>query len=294
MPPLIPDSVPTHFAQGTTVKYTRSLADFAPSDGWQYTLYMNGLTQKLYQAASKFDAATFLVEIDAASNTLTPGAYRYAERLTNPGTQFVLTGVTTDGEGNAIYAFSGYSDLPPYIGMPVTVAGFTNSGNNVSTPTAIEAMEFEGDDSGTFTIANSSAVDETHGATAAGAQQTYDITGDTLVITVEPSVASSAAGTFQTQQEKMLAAIDALITNRMTGAGYSADIDSYHIAGRAVSKMSLPELLKLRGMLASAVWQQQHPGRLSKPWRVRFPSESEQTNLPPTWQDVTGLDFGEG
>lgn len=290
MAPLIPDRVPAHFAQGTTVKFTRSLPDYAPSEGWTYTIYLNGLTVKLNQAASQFDPATFLVEIDsAATSTLAPGPYRYAERLTNPGTAFVLTGVASDGKGNAVYSFSSYTNLAPYIGMPVTVVGFTNGGNNVSNA-AISAFS-GGPQGGTFTVADAGAVNETHAATGQGAAQTYDITGDELVIIVEPSVAASAAGSFQTFEEKTLAAIEALIVARTTGANYSADIEQYHIAGRAVTKMSMTELYRLRGTLRGVVWRQQHAGKLSKPRKVAFPSESEATNLPPTWQDVTGLDY---
>lgn len=291
MPPLIPDSVPRHWAQGTTVKFTRSLPDFAPSDGWTYVIYLNGLTAKANYAGATFDAATFLLEIDPSSNTLVPGPYRYAERLTNPGTALVLTGVTIDGEGNAIYSFSSYTGPQPYIGEPVTTSGFSNSGNNVSIATPITAIQMTGPGSGTFTIANASAVNETHAGAAAGPQEVYDITGDELVILIEPSAASSPAGTFQTQEEKMLAALEALINARQSGGSYSADIDSYHIAGRAVTKMSLTELLRLRGTLRSVVWRQQHPGKLSKPRKVEFNQESEITNLPPTWQDVTGYDY---
>lgn len=289
MPPIIPDSVPRHFAQGTTVKFTRSLPDFAPSDGWGYTIYLNGLTQKFNQAAAAHDPATFLIEIDAANNTLTPGPYRYAERLTNAGVRFVLTSVTSDGEGNAIYAFSSYSGPAPDIGSPVTITGFTNGGNNVSN---VNISAFSGGpQGGTFTLPNSGVVNETHAAAAAGPALTYDITGDELVINVEPSAASSPAGTFQTFEEKTLAAIEAVITARVNGGSPSADIEAYHIAGRAVTKMSMTELLRLRGTYRSVVWRQQHPGKLSKPRKVEFNQESEETNLPPTWQDVTGLDY---
>ncbi|MGH9770278.1 MAG: hypothetical protein ACRD4Q_01025, partial [Candidatus Acidiferrales bacterium] len=188
--------MPTHFAQGTTVKFTRSLPDFAPSDGWQYAIYLNGLTQKLTQAANTFDPATFLVELDATNNTLVPGPYRYAERLTNPGTSFVLTAAQASG-ANGIYSFSGYTGPAPYVGMPVAISGFANAGNNVasSAGAAIAAIALEGGASGTFTIANATAVDETHAGAAAGPALTYDITGDELVINVEPSAASSPAGT---------------------------------------------------------------------------------------------------
>lgn len=247
---------------------------------------MNGLTQKLSAAAAAMDPATFLIEIDPATNTLTPGPYRYAERLTNAGTRLVLTGVVVDGE-NAVYSYGSFSGPPPYVGMPVTITGFSNGGNNVTS--AIAALT--GDSSGTFTIPNATAVDETAAAAAAGPEEIYDITGDELVIIVEPSAASSPAGTFQTFEEKTLAAIEAVIAARTAGTAPSADIEAYHIAGRAVTKMSLTELIRLRGTYRSVVWRQQHPGQLSKPRKVHFNQESEETNLPPTWQDVTGLDY---
>lgn len=289
MPPLVPDNVPTHFAQGTTVKFTRNIPDFPPSNGWTYTIYLNGLTAKYSKAAAVQDPATFLIEISPTdSATLAPGPYRYAERLTNPGTAFVLTGVTIDGAGNATYSFSSYSNLDPFVGMLVTIAGFTNAGNNVATAMNIAALT-GGPGGGTFTIPNAGAVNEAHPATAQGAQEIYDITGDELVLTVEPSAASSAAGAFQSFEEKQLAWIEAAITARSAGTS-SPDIEAYHIAGRSVSKMSLADLYKLRGTLRAVVWRMQHPGKLSVPRRVRFNVEEEYTTLPPTWQDVTGLD----
>jgi len=213
--PIIPDYVPRHFAQGTTVKFTRSLPEFSPSGGWGYTLYLNGLAQKLNKAATEQDPATFLIELTPTdTGGLAPGPYRYAERLVNDGS------------------------------VDSSLAG-----------------------------------------------ETYDITGDELVIIVEPSAASSAAGAFQTFEEKTLAAIEAVIANRVSGAIVPGDIEAYHIAGRAVTKIPLRELLALRGMYSAVVWRQQHPGKLSKPWKVDFSTEDERTNLPPTWQDVTGLDY---
>lgn len=289
MPPLIPDSVPRHFAQGTTVRFTRSLPNYPPSEGWQYTLYMNGVAQKISAAGVIFDAATFLVEIDAAAtSSLPPGPYRYAERLTNPGTQFVLTGVSVDGQGNATYSFSSFTDMQPYVGMPVTITGFTNAGNNAAG--AAIAKFFGGPQGGTFTIANAGAVNETHAAAAQGAQQADDITGDTLVINVEPSAATSPAGAFQTFEEQTLAALKLMIANRVNGTTVKGDVLAYQIAGRSLSKMPLPELMQLRGYYESLVWQQQHPGKLSKPRKAEFSVEGEDTHFPPTWQDVTGLE----
>jgi hypothetical protein len=201
MPSLIPDIAPTHFAAGTTVKYTRSLDDFAPSDNWGYTIYLNGLTDKFNKAATVQDPATFLIEfVPADTASLTPGPYRFAERLVN----------------------------------------------------SISA-------------------------------ETYDIRGDTLVLIIEPNVASSAAGAFQTFEERTLAVLEAAISGNLSGG-----IQSYQIAGRAVSKYQMSELMNLRGMFRAAVWRQQHPGHLGVPYKAVFGLENE-SNFPPTWVDVTGL-----
>lgn len=202
MPPIIPDSVPLHFPAGTTVKFTRSLDDFAPSDNWGYTIYLNGLTAKFNKAASVQDPATFLIEfVPADTASLPPGPYRFAERLVN------------------------------------SVTG-----------------------------------------------ETYDLNGDELVINIEPNAASSAAGAFQTFEERTLAVIESAIAGNISGG-----IQSYQIAGRAVSKYNMLELMKLRGMFRAAVWRQQNPGRLGVPYKVDFTTEQE-TEFPPTWVDVTGVD----
>jgi hypothetical protein len=202
MPPIIPDVVPDHFPAGTTVKFTRSLDDFAPSDGWAYTIYLNGLTQKFNKAATVVDNSFLIDFLPSDTASLNPGPYRYAERLVNSGT----------GE-------------------------------------------------------------------------TYDITGDELVINIEPNVASSAAGTFNTWEERTLVVIEAAISGRLT-----ADIQAYQIAGRSVSKIPIQELRTIRGELKAAIWRQNNPGQLGIPHRVAFELEAPSPDYPPTWQDVTGLD----
>jgi hypothetical protein len=114
--------------------------------------------------------------------------------------------------------------------------------------------------------------------------QTFDVRGDELVINVEPDAASSPAGTYQTFEEKTLAVIEAAIAGNLTGG-----IQSYQIAGRAVSKYNLVELTQLRGRFRAAVWRQQNPGHLGVPYEVWFDAR-EETRFPPTWVDVTGLD----
>ena len=282
MPPTTPDHVPAHFPAGTTVKFTRSLDNFAPADGWAYKIYLNGLTSKFNKAATVQDSGVFLITLlPADTEALPPGPYRYCERLSNPGTQFVLTQVAIDDDGNGVYSFSSWSGPMPYVGLTVAITGFTNEGNNISG--AITELDVE-DGGGTFTVANSTAVDETNPGLAAGPPEVYDIRGDELVLNIEPDAATSAAGTFQTFAEKTLAVIEAAIDGNLTPA-----IQSYQIAGRSVVKIPLKDLLQLRGLYLAAVWRQQHPGRLGVPYKVEFTAR-EESIYPPTWVDVTGFE----
>lgn len=201
MPPIVPDSVPDHFPAGTTVKFTRSLNDFLPSDGWSYTIYLNGLTQKFNKAATVTDNIFQIEFVPTDTANLNPGPFRYAERLTN------------------------------------SVTG-----------------------------------------------EVYDITGDELVINVEPNVGSAAAGVFNTWEERTLVIVEAALSGRLT-----SDIETYQIAGRSVSKIRISELRTIRGQLRAAIWRQNNPGQLGVPHRVAFTLEPESPDYPSTWQDVTGL-----
>lgn len=273
--------MPRHFPAGTTVKFTRTLDDFLPTDGWSYTIYLNGLTQKFNKAATVL-SNVFQIQFDPSDTaSLSPGPYRYAERLTKPATVLTLTEVSVDGEGNAIYAFASYTGPAPVLGMNVQVAGFSNAGNNISG----ELTALSGTTTGTFTLANPAAVNETAGATATAPAETYDIRGDELVINIEPNVATAAAGTFNTWEEQTLVVVEAAIAGRLT-----SDIQAYQIAGRSVSKIPIAELRTIRGELKAAIWRQTNPGRLGEPYKVEFQFENENQDYPPTWQDITGLD----
>jgi hypothetical protein len=202
MPPVVPDVIPDHFPAGTTVKFTRSLDDYLPSDGWAYTIYLNGLTQKFNKAASVVDNIFQIEFVPSDTASLNPGPFRYAERLTNSGTGEV-----------------------------------------------------------------------------------YDLTGDELVVNIEPNVGSAAAGAFNTWEEQTLVIVEAAIAGRLT-----SDIQAYQIAGRSVSKIPIAELRTIRGELRAAIWRQNNPGRLGVAHKVSFDLENEGQDYPPTWTDVTGLD----
>jgi|GEM_PF-547636 len=200
MAPIIPDVVPSHFPAGTTVHFTRTLDDFSPADGWAYTIYLNGLTQKFNKAATTPDGIFDIVFLPADTAGLTPGPYRYAERLTR------------------------------------------------------------------------------------GTDEVFDIAGDELVINIEPNAATAAAGSFNTWEERTLVVVEAALSGRLT-----SDIASYQVAGRAVNKIPIEDLRRIRGELRAAIWRQNHPGRLGVPYEVQFAPDPDSAEFPPTWQDVTGL-----
>ena len=278
MAPVLPSIVPRNFPAGTTVRYTRSLDDFLPSEGWSYTLYLNGLTQKFNKQATVVGGVFQMEFLPADTAVLPPGPYRYAERLTKPATTLVLTGVSApDANGNATYSFSSSSGPAPQAGALVTVTGFTNPGNNITGAIASLA-------SGSFTLENAGAIAETAAAAGTVPAETYDLRGDELVINIEPNVASSPAGTYNTWEETTLAVVEAALAGRLTN-----DIQSYSIAGRAVNKIPIEELRKIRAQLKNAIWQQTHPGKLGAAYKVDFSNQGEQPDYPATWQDVTGL-----
>jgi hypothetical protein len=201
MPPVISDYVPRVIVAGTTVKFTRQLADFPPGAGWTYTIYFNGATSTFNKVAVAQADGSFLLTIDPSDTAnLPPGAYRYAERVTN-------------------------------------------------------------------------------------GSEVYDLVGDELVVQIEPNLATAPAGAFLTHAEKTLQVIEAALSGRLT-----ADLESYQIAGRAVTKIPIRELRELRGWYAAEVSRAQNPGTLGTPtFQVQFDVESER-EYPPTWVDVTGLE----
>jgi len=228
MAPIIPAAVPRHFPAGTTVKYTRSFGEFQPSDGWGYTLYLNGLTQKFNKPATVLDNIFQIELVPSDTAGLAPGAYRYAERLTRPAATLTLTAVSgPDANGKATYSYSAVSGPAPQEGAIITVTGFTNSGNNIAG--AIGDLT-----PNSFTLSNSAAVPETHAGSGAIAASVYDLRGDELVINIEPNVDIAAAGTFNTWEEKTLAVIELALTGRLTN-----HIQSYMIAGLQVNKIPI-------------------------------------------------------
>jgi hypothetical protein len=103
------------------------------------------------------------------------------------------------------------------------------------------------------------------------------------VVQIELDLATASAGATLTFWEKTLSVVEAALSGRLT-----SDIQSYQIAGRAVNKIPIKELLQIRGIARANVWKAGNPGRISEPVLVDFVDESNDA-FPPTWVDVTGL-----
>lgn len=82
-------------------------------------------------------------------------------------------------------------------------------------------------------------------------------------VTITANFAALQDGRSSTERE--LAIVDAAISGRLT-----ADLQSYQVQGRAVNKIPIEELHRIRGFLRSQVWRERHPGQLGPTVQVRF------------------------
>lgn len=83
--------------------------------------------------------------------------------------------------------------------------------------------------------------------------ESYDVASG--VVEVTRNLATATAGQAQTSAERTLALIEAAIEGRIPQG-----MESYQIGGRAVTKIPILDLEKLRGIYASKVWRQKNPG----------------------------------
>ena len=90
-------------------------------------------------------------------------------------------------------------------------------------------------------------------------------TADQGIVEITLDMAAAEAGTAQSHAERTLALIEATIEGRIPSG-----MESYQIGGRAVTKIPLAELARLRGIYAARVWQQKHPGQLMPSAQVVF------------------------
>lgn len=91
-------SLPSSFAAGTTVKYTRNYSDFPASDGWALTLAIRGAAVRDYTAAVVNGSHVFTLPATGGTGTdgLTPGDYVWEERASKAGEVYVPKGARGD------------------------------------------------------------------------------------------------------------------------------------------------------------------------------------------------------
>ncbi len=100
---------------------------------------------------------------------------------------------------------------------------------------------------------------------------TYEGREETIgrfVMTVRADPRSVADGVFQTHAERTFRVIEAALEGRLT-----TDLESYQIAGRAVSKIPIETLMKMRGRYAGLV-KQERTGRITRRHLIRFPAHA--------------------
>lgn len=95
-----------------------------------------------------------------------------------------------------------------------------------------------------------------------------------------PDFTAAADNELEEDVETALAAITAVLNGRIT-----ADIQAYTIAGRAVTKIPISELLTMRGLYAARLWQRQHPGESGPMHAAHFTGPRQ--DAPPFWNGVT-------
>jgi len=172
--------IPASFAAGTTVKYTRTYADFPADQGWSLTLHLRGASVRDITATPTDASFSITIGAGAAPGTadITPGEYTWEERVTKAGEVFT----------------------PP---------------------------------------------------------------GGAGTVRVLANTATAAAGALQSQAEKDLVIVEAKISGRLT-----ADLEDYQIAGRAVRKIPIKELYKIRDRLRSEIRAARTKGKFTTPIRA--------------------------
>ena len=104
------------------------------------------------------------------------------------------------------------------------------------------------------------------------------------VVNVKLDLALAPAGACISHAERTLAIIEAQIEGKL-----SADLQSYSIAGRIVSKIPIDELKKLRAQYRAEVFRLYNPGKLAPSIEIVFNPLEDTHALPSTWIDVTGI-----
>jgi hypothetical protein len=103
--------------------------------------------------------------------------------------------------------------------------------------------------------------------TNAGTGEVRDI--DAHRVMVVPNIATAIAGDFVTFEENCLVQVRAAIAARLAGG---LIVESYSIAGRSITKLSMRDLQEWEGTLKAKIYRQRNPGRVGVPGTFSLPS----------------------
>lgn len=105
------------------------------------------------------------------------------------------------------------------------------------------------------------------------------------VVTVAADIMTASAGSMQAWEEKALAVVEAALLGRL-----NADQQSFQIAGRAVTKIPIAELLEIRAKLRGSIAAQSLSGQFGREVRVQFTGTEREnqapvrpSSWPPSW-----------
>jgi hypothetical protein len=129
------------------------------------------------------------------------------------------------------------------------------------------------DESGSFRVTFPAA---TTSGLAAGTytwveRLTHQTTGEICdaesgIVVVAPNVGTAADGDLQTFAQKTLPIVEAAIEGRLPRG-----VENYQVYGRAVGKIPIADLMRIRIQLQAEVAREQNPGTLGRTVKVHFP-----------------------
>jgi hypothetical protein len=99
----------------------------------------------------------------------------------------------------------------------------------------------------------------------AGTGEIRDIEGHRLMVV--PDIGAAVSGDYVSHEEKCLAQVQAAIIARLAGGS----IESYSVAGRSVTRMSIRDLQEWEGTLKAKIYRQRNPGRVGVPGTFSLP-----------------------
>ncbi len=102
---------------------------------------------------------------------------------------------------------------------------------------------------------------------ASKAGEVYPCPGGRGVVTVDPNPTTDTAGANQQWIEKVLELVEARIAGRTVDG---ADVESYQIAGRALTKIPFRELMGIRNILRSQLRALRAGGKFTREVLIKF------------------------